>query len=565
MFESISIIWRLVRLHIAAQWGLLFSVVVLTIASTGSALYSPWLLKSVVDIDIPSGNLDSFTTSLIQAGAAYVAASCFWASQQVVAAMATERIFMDVKTMLLTQLVEQPRSFFDTRSDIEIVACFGSDLSEASSTFRDEIIAGLVEILLVFGLLAAALLIHWPIGLILVFGCIAYLLTMLLLHSTFVGSATRTKYAKTADIEYFTDAVEAARDIKFFNLAGLVRTKFRQSMTKSMGLQIKLSRFASMLRGGFSLGGALLSLAVILFSGLLIIQRDKTMTFGLMVQMLFITGLLGTTVNQLVRRFNRLVIALPTLKYLAKTMGLAPLASQKETLKNFNQHLSLAAQSPENLHKIPDIARIEFIDVGFTWPHGAAAFEHFNLRIEPAEKLALLGSSGGGKSLLLDLLMGMRQPTQGQLLYSGIEINQIERALYYSAFGFVGQNSHMMVGTLRQFLQQGWLGQTDEDLWRILQVVELHGMVNELPQKLDTPVGITGWQFSTGDHQRLMLARALLRDPQVLLLDDITQAMAPDASLELMQVVLRVSRNRTVICTTNNPAIAELFTRVVEL
>lgn len=101
-------------------------------------------------------------------------------------------------------------------------------------------------------------------------------------------------------------------------------------------------------------------------------------------------------------------------------------------------------------------------------------------------------------------------------------------------------------------------------LWRVLALTKLTGLVRRFPKELDTPIGFRGWALSNSQRQRLAVARALLRDPQVLVLDDFTATLDSADELELVRDVLAESKRRTVICTTGFAAVAALFGRVVE-
>jgi ABC-type bacteriocin/lantibiotic exporter with double-glycine peptidase domain len=119
--------------------------------------------------------------------------------------------------------------------------------------------------------------------------------------------------------------------------------------------------------------------------------------------------------------------------------------------------------------------------------------------------------------------------------------------------------------SLRDFLQQGWPDQRDEDLWRVLAIVSLTAVVKDLPKQLDTLMGFNGWQFAAGDRQRLALARALIRDPQVLLLDEFTGSLDAQTEATLIRNLLDISPKRTVICTTHSPSVAAFFNKKVFL
>jgi ATP-binding cassette, subfamily B, bacterial len=548
MFHSIPLLWLLVRSHVAAQRHLLLCVALLTVASTVTGLIGPWMTKGIVDIYIPNRDMYMLTRSLTLAAVATVVAYALWALQQIVAAKACERLFMDVKTHMLEQLLAHSRNRFDGLSDADIALELNTTVKSASSMFRDDIMAGIVEMLAIVSLLAAATAMHWQAGLFLSLAIVAYLGVLAAIDRPLRAMAAKIGRTTTQQNTAFMDTLAAARDIKVFNLASSMLARYAVTLGRLAKIQFKLVSFEAVLRSCFGLLSVLLTLALTGFLGALIIFKDPAMSIGLLLTLLTVSALIVATVNKILMRLGRLAVIEPSLRYFIDVMKLRSPAL------------------PASIDgAIPDIATIEFINVSYVWPNGAAALIDFSLRTEPGDKVAIVGASGSGKSLLLDLLMRLREPTQGQILFSGIDIAQIQQALYYSAFGFVGQNSHFMRVSLRDFLQQGWPDQTDEDLWRILHVVELTAVVRDLPEQLETLIGPEGWQFSAGNRQRLTLARALIRDPEVLLLDEFTNMLDTETEAALILKVLEASPKRTVICTTHSPAVASFFNKKVFL
>lgn len=548
MLHSIPLLWLLVRAHIGEQRYLLLCVGLLTIASTVTGLIGPWLTKGIIDIYIPNRDMRMLTLSLTQAAAATVVAYALWALQQIVAAKACERLFMDVKTNMLEQLLAHSRNRFDGLSDADIALELNTTVKSASSMFRDDIIACIVEMLAIVSLLVAATVMHWQAGLFLSLAIMAYLGVLAAIDKPLRAMAAKIGRTTTQQNTAFMDTLAAARDIKVFNLASSMLARYAVTLGQLAKIQFKLVSFEAVLRSCFGLLSVLLTLALTGFLGALIIFKDPAMSIGLLLTLLTVSALIVATVNKILMRLGRLAVLEPSLRYFIDMMKLrSPI---------------LAARIDG---EIPDTSSIEFINVSYVWPNGAAPLSDFSLRTEPGDKVAIVGASGSGKSLILDLLMRLREPTQGQILFSGIAIAQMHQALYYSAFGFVGQNSHFMRVSLRDFLQQGWPDQSDEDLWRILDVVELAAVVRSLQKQLDTLIGSDGWQFAAGDRQRLALARALIRDPDVLLLDEFTNMLDAETEAALILKVLEASPRRTVICTTHSLAVADFFDKKVFL
>ncbi|MEN9586605.1 MAG: hypothetical protein RIT15_180 [Pseudomonadota bacterium] len=558
MFHSIPLLWLLVRPHVRAQRHLLLCVALLTVASTVTGLIGPWLTKGIVDTYIPNRDVRMLTLSLTQAAAAATVAYVLWALQQIVAAKATERLFMDVKIHMLAQLLEHSRNRFNGLSDADIALELNTTVRSAVSMFRDDIMAGAVEILAVVSLLIAVAVMHWQAGLLLSCVIVAYVFVLAVVDKPLRAISAKIGRTTTQQNSIFMDILAAGRDIKVFNLASMMVDRYALTLVKLAAIQFKLVSFEAILRSCFGLISVLLTLALTGFLGALIIFKDPTMSIGLLLTLLTISALLVTTINKILLRLGRLAVIEPSLRYFIDVMKMQPTAV-------YVTNDSSSLQSAMVDVAIPDGASIEFIGVSYVLPGISAALNDFSLRIELGDKVAIVGNSGSGKSLILDLLMRLREPSQGQILFSGIDIQQINQALYYSAYGFVGQNSHLMSISLRDFLQQGWPDQRDEDLWRVLAIVSLTAVVKDLPKQLDTLMGFNGWQFAAGDRQRLALARALIRDPQVLLLDEFTGSLDAQTEATLIRNLLDISPKRTVICTTHSPSVAAFFNKKVFL
>lgn len=557
MFKSISLLWSLVKPHLAPQRNLMLLAVLLTACATVCSLTASWQLKGLIDLPKPGGNLQAFLSSVATVGAIYLAAFVFWAGQQMLAAIVTERVFIDVKTRLVMQLLDQPRSLFDETSDADLCGRLEGNLRAAAVAFRDDVVAGLFEMMFILGIVCTVMVVNWKIGFVTLAGLLMYTLIVKLMGRPWVQRATQVKKAVDSEADVFLDILAAAKDIRVFNLRSSIRQHFARAATHHARVQIALARFAAPLKSFFVLTGAVAVLALVATYGTLIIRQDSSqdakLTAGELLVMLAILTILLNTVNQLLIRVGRLIASQPWVASVVVLMQAPPLT------------LPHASAQPGHQDLIPDQPRIDFLNISYSRTPGTQLLQDFTMQIAAGEKVALMGATGSGKSMLLDMLMRLREPDEGTILYSGIDIRHIEPALYYSAFGFVGQQSHVMSVSLRAFLQQGWPGQTDDDLWRVLRLLKLDNTVRGLPQQMDTPVGFYGWGLSNSQRQRLAVARALLRDPQVLVLDDFTATLDPLAELELMRDVLAFSPKRTIICTTYSAAVSALFDRVVEL
>jgi ATP-binding cassette subfamily B protein len=143
----------------------------------------------------------------------------------------------------------------------------------------------------------------------------------------------------------------------------------------------------------------------------------------------------------------------------------------------------------------------------------------------PGEITAIIGSTGAGKTTLLELIPRLADPTAGSVLVDGVDIKQREPEELWARIGMVPQRAYLFTGTVASNLKFGNPEATDEQLWQALELAQGKDFVEAMPQKLESPIAQGGTNVSGGQRQRLAIARALLREPAVLLLDDSFSAL----------------------------------------
>ncbi|MCL7378397.1 ABC transporter ATP-binding protein [Streptomyces sp. 35G-GA-8] len=243
--------------------------------------------------------------------------------------------------------------------------------------------------------------------------------------------------------------------------------------------------------------------------------------------------------------FTALTASLTTL------MNLTPIiAKGLESVRSIGEVLQAPdLESNEGKASVDRIGgRIDFQEMGFRYPE---ATEHsvrgFELSVRPGETIALVGASGAGKSTILNLLIGFIRPTEGRILLDGTDMASLDLRTYRRFLSVVPQESILFEGTIRENVTYGLEGGADEDALRgALLAANAMEFIERLPDGLDTVVGQRGARLSGGQKQRLAIARALIRDPRILVLDEATSALDNTSEGLIQDALSRLVRGRTV-------------------
>ncbi|WP_420824749.1 ABC transporter ATP-binding protein [Streptomyces spiramenti] len=210
-------------------------------------------------------------------------------------------------------------------------------------------------------------------------------------------------------------------------------------------------------------------------------------------------------------------------------------------------------------------ATVELDGVTFGYTEGNPALRDLSLRIEPGETLAVVGTSGSGKSTIAQLLPRSYDPDAGTVRIGGHDVRDLTYASLRSAIGLVPENSFLFTGTIRDNLAYGRPDATDEEIRAAARAAQADGFVAALPEGYDTLVGEQGLTLSGGQRQRVALARAILTDPRLLVLDDATSAVDARVEHEIHEALRRVMAGRTTLLIAHRRSTLMLADRVAVL
>lgn len=239
------------------------------------------------------------------------------------------------------------------------------------------------------------------------------------------------------------------------------------------------------------------------------------------------------------------------------TWGLPYLIDGVTGLQRINDILAETTQVQEPPDAI-DLPRFQsdicFDNVTFSYSQNRGGVKNLSLKIRQGEYAIFVGESGAGKSTIVNLLTRFYDPDKGRILLDGVDLRDCTIRSLRSQIGLVSQEVILFKGSVRENIRMGYLEASDEEVEAAAKAAEIHNFILSLPQGYDTPVGDRGGQLSGGQRQRIALARALVRNPAILILDEATSALDPATEVEIMTTLERIAQKCTVIVITHKMA-----------
>jgi ATP-binding cassette subfamily B protein len=458
---------------------------------------------------------------------------------------AGERITSRIRSDVFGYVERLPMAFHDRQTIGELTSRVVSDTSRIESSLLDLFTDLIPAVLTLVGTAVVLLSVSWELGLIGL--CVAPLVYVTALHfARLTRRNARRKRAAVGNLTGFvTESLQGIRTVHAFGNQHMQDARFSSTNDKvlSLGLRsVDLSaRFSPVLQSVGAVGTA----AVLFVGG-----------YGAL-HGWWAVGILVVVTSYL----KNMLSPMKTLAKLAPsfTQGAASAERIADILDQPTEHVGTGDTLPERVD-----GKIQLRGVGLDYGRGPV-LNNLNLTINPGERIALLGDNGAGKSTTLSLIGGLYGPTHGQVLLDGHSVPDVPEHWLHQQVAMVLQDTFLFSGTLAENLRYGRPEATDEQLAAVAEAALVTEFAQRLPHGLDTVVAAGGIGLSGGQRQRVGIARALLVDSPVVLLDEPTAGLDVHAEQLVVQALTHLVNNRTVIMTTHQPALTRLATRTIQL
>ena len=505
----------------------LIAAAICTVLAAAGNLYVPWIIKDVIDSVLAEKNAEML--NIIAAGIIiifFIRGVCFY-GQNYLMSYVGERVIIDIRSAVYEKLQRLSVSFYDKNKTGTIMSYVTNDVSALQAAMVQNTIDMITEGSVLIGSITAMVYLDWKLTLF-TFCTFPFVLWLMDFFGKRIRKSGRRIQECTADItSILQETVSSARVIKSFVREDYEIKRFCNQNFANFRANMKNAQLMALLTPVIEFVAAIGVTAIIWYGGHGVIDGD--LTAGSLVAFL----VYAVNISNPVKRLTRVVGSIQ--RALAAAQRVFDILDMKEEI----------AEIP-GAKVLPQIeGAVEFKDVSFAYDKGEPVLNNVSFKAEPGEVIAIVGPSGAGKSTIANLLPRFYDTTSGSISIDGNNIAEVKVASLREQVGIVPQETVLFNGTLYDNILYGRLEATREEVEAAAKAANAHNFIMEFPNGYETMLGDRGLNLSGGQRQRIAIARAILKNPRVLVLDEATSALDTESERIVQEALDRLMVGRT--------------------
>lgn len=506
-------------LHIRPYLKQLGLAIICTIIAAGANLYLPWIIKDMIDKVLAQGDMAMLNVICVGVVVVFIIRGIFYYGQSYLVSFIGQKVVIDVRELMFRKFQRMPMAYFDKHQTGETMSFITNDVAAIQTALVDKLIEIVTESSILIGSIVFMFYLDWKLT----------LLTMVVVP--LVGQAMKIFGRKLkrngtviqermADITSFLqESISSIRVVKSFAREDYEIGRFQNENLLNFQAAMKNVQLTSLLTPTVEFLAAVSVTLIIWFGGYEVISG--VMTAGSLVAFLTYAVNLANPVKRLSRLYGSLQKAMAAIDRVFMVLDLPEAIQDKpeaEDLPPIGGHVSLE-------------------QVNFEYKEGVPALSDVTLEAQPGQMIAFVGPSGAGKSTIANLIPRFYEINSGVIRIDGHDIRDVTLHSLREQIGIVPQETMLFSTTVRENIRYGRLDATDEEVEAAARAANADGFIRELPEGYDTRIGERGLSLSGGQRQRMSIARAILKNPRILILDEATSALDTESE-KIVQAAL---------------------------
>jgi ABC-type multidrug transport system fused ATPase/permease subunit len=539
----IPLLRTLVRPYRASLFFILLAMLVQTLMS----LAAPWPLKIILDNVVGSHKLPSWLDDVLKpvlAGSSKMQIAAAAAVMVVIIALLgalasyianyyTESVGQwvanDLRMRTYHHLERLSLGYFDSHQTGALLSTITADIQTIQSFASSSTLSIVIDLLTIVGMLGIMFWLNWDFTLIVV----AVTPLMLLMASRFkkvVTKATREVRRQQSNmVAVVQQGLESMRVVKAFGRQDLEQQELGEVSRATVDAALKARRVKALLSPMIAIIVSLCT-AIVLWRGSSLILAGTMTAGGLIVFLSYLA------------QFFKPVKDLASI-----TNQIAQTAVGVERVRGILEADIVIPEFPNARNPQAFRGEIEFDQVAFAYTSDTPVLQRVSFTIKPGQMVGIVGATGGGKSTIVSLIPRFYDPTAGKVKIDGVDIREYKLQALRNQIGYVLQDTVLFRGTIRDNIAYGRAGATQDEILEAAKLANADEFIARMPHGYDTPVGERGETLSGGQRQRIGIARAIIRNNPILILDEPTAALDTESERAVIEALDRLMRGRTVI------------------
>ena len=497
---------------------LAFAIVCIVLAAAAN-LYVPWIIKDMIDKVLMER--DMAMLNLIAGGiiVVFFFRGIFYYGQSYLVSFVGQRVVIDIREALFEKFQRMPLAYFDRHQTGEIMSYVTNDVQALQNALVDKLIELVTESSVLVGSIVLMFYLDWKLTLI-------TLITVPLVGQAMNIFGKKLKKSgiviqeRLADINsLLQESISAVRVVKSFVRERHEIARFHRQNELNFQAEMKNVQLTSLLTPTVEFLAAITVTFILWIGGYEVVQGD--LTAGALVAFLTYAVNLANPVKRISRIYGTVQRAM------AAADRVFDVIDMEETIHD-----------KEGAVPLPEIeGRVAVKDVSFSYKEGAPALSHVSLEASPGQLIAFVGPSGAGKSTIANLIPRFYEVNEGVIEIDGHDVRDVTLDSLREQIGIVPQETMLFSSSVRENIRYGRLDATDEEIEDAARAANAEEFILQLPEGYETKIGERGLNLSGGQRQRIAIARAILKNPRILILDEATSALDTESE-KIVQAAL---------------------------